>query len=243
VPINNARKNHDEMRSPNVILGAENGNARLRESNHRIANNFMTIATLLRYQTRQLAKAKLAFSADEVREILNETSHRIELVSRLHRRLAEPIAPDMLNLSPYLNDVAETAIDSLSSPGEVELEAISGDMCPVRADHALLIGLILGEVVTSAVRLARRAGVGSKLKLTCGPAEGRLEITLASHGAGLSERLDADWDDRLGLGVAKLLVAQLKAALTFESGDSGPVARLLVPTGIDLSDLDTAGEA
>jgi two-component sensor histidine kinase len=223
------------MRSPNVFLGAEDGSTRLRESNHRIANNLMTIATLLRYQTRQLIKAKSSFSADEVREIFDEAGQRIELVGRLHRRLAEPIAPDTLNLSPYLNDVAETAIDSLSSPGEVELEAISGDMCPVRADHALLIGLILGEVVTSAVRFARRAGVGSKLKLTCRPAEGRLEITLAGHGAGLSGRFDADWEAGPALGVAKLLVAQLKAVLTFESRDSGPVARLLVPTGFDLA--------
>lgn len=229
------------MRSSNVFLGAEDGSARLRESNHRIANNLMTIATLLRYQTRQLIKAKQSFSAEEVREIFNETGQRIELVSRLHRRLAEPIAPDTLNLSPYLNDVAETAIDSLSPPGEVELEAISGDMCPVRADHALLIGLILGELVTSAVKFARPAGVRSKLILTCGPADGRLEITLATEGAGVSGSFDAVPDDTLG--VAKLLVTQLKGTLTFESQASRPMARLFVPTGFDLADLAAAGEA
>ena len=232
------------MRSADILFDTEDGNARLRESNHRIANNLMTIATLLRYQTRQLVKANRSFSADEVREIFNETGQRIELVSRLHRRLAEPIAPDTINLSPYLNDVAETAIDSLSPPGEVELDPIAGDMCPVRSDHALLIGLIVGELVTSAVRFARGADGGrSRLKLTCGPADERMEITLSSAGSGVSRAFDPGRDDILGLGVAKLLVAQLKAGLTFDPSASGLVAHLLVPTGFDLSHLDVAGEA
>ena len=149
----------------------------------------------------------------------------------------------MLNLSPYLNDVAETAIDSLSPPGEVALEPISGDMCPVRANHALLIGLIVGELVTGAVKFARRAGVGGKLELTCGAGEGGIAIALASRGDGLSGRYDPDQDSSFGLSVAKLLVAQLKATLTFQSDAEGLVTRLLVPTGPDLAELDAAGEA
>src|ERR1700675_14673 len=93
------------MRSPKPTFDDEDGGARVRESNHRIANNLMTIATLLRYQTRQLAKANRSFNADELREISNEPGQRIELVGRLHPGRAEPIAPDTLNLSPYLNDV------------------------------------------------------------------------------------------------------------------------------------------
>ena len=231
------------MLSANVFFGDEQGSSRLRESNHRIANNLMTIATLLRYQTRQLLKSGRSFNPDEVREILSETGQRIELVSRLHRRLAEPVAPDTINLSPYLNDVAETAIDSLSPPGEVELDAIAGDMCPVRADHALLIGLIVGELVTGAVRFARRGGGKSRLKLTCGRAEERMEITLSSVGGGDGETFDPERDDMLGIGVAKLLVGQLKAVLTFEADARGVVARLLVPNGFDLSGVVAAGEA
>jgi len=231
------------MRPPDLFIGAEGGSSPLRESNHRIANNLMTIATMLRYQSRQLTKIGEAFSVDEVREILNGVGRRIELVSRLHRRLAEPVAPDMLNLSPYLNDVAETAIDSLTAPDEVALEPISGDMCPVRANQALLIGLIVGELVTNAVKSAREAGVGSKLKLTCGPADGGIEIALASDGAGPSEGYDPERDSGFGLSVVTLLVGQLKATLTFQTGVEGLMARLLVPIGLDLAELDAAGEA
>jgi two-component sensor histidine kinase len=231
------------MRPPDLFIGVEGGSAPLRESNHRIANNLMTIATMLRYQSRQLAKIGEAFSIDEVRDILNDVGQRIELVSRLHRRLAEPIAPDMLNLSPYLNDVAETAIDSLTAPGEVALEPISGDMCPVRANQALLIGLIVGELVTSAVKTARAAGVGSKLRLTCGAAESGIEIVLASDVAGVSGSYDPERDGGFSLSVARLLVGQLKATLTFQTGAEGLVARLLVPAELDLAHLDAAGEA
>lgn len=231
------------MQSSDLFIGAEGGTSPLRESNHRIANNLMTIATMLRYQSRELAKIGTTFSVDEVREILSDVGHRIELVSRLHRRLAEPIAPDMLNLSPYLNDVAETAIDSLSPPGEVALEPISGDMCPVRANQALLIGLIIGELVAGAVKNARRARVAGKLKLTCGPAAGGLEIALASGGVGVSGSSDPDHDCSFGFSVVKLLVGQLKASLTFQPVVAGVIARLVVPTGFDLAELNTAGEA
>jgi two-component sensor histidine kinase len=233
----------DIMQSSDLFIGVEGGTSPLRESNHRIANNLMTIATMLRYQSRELAKIGTTFSVEEVREILSDVGHRIELVSRLHRRLAEPIAPDMLNLSPYLNDVAETAIDSLSPPGEVALEPISGDMCPVRANQALLIGLIVGELVTNTVKFARRAGVGSKLKLTCGPAAGGIEIALASDGVGVSGSCDPDRDGGFSFSVMKLLVGQLKASLTFQSTAASLVARLVVPTGFDLAELNTAGEA
>jgi len=231
------------MQPSDLFIGVEGGTSSLRESNHRIANNLMTIATMLRYQSRELAKIGTTFSVDDVREILSEVGHRIELVSRLHRRLAEPIAPDMLNLSPYLNDVAETAIDSLSPPGEVALEPISGDMCPVRANQALLIGLIVGELVMNAVKLARRAKGGSRLELTCRLAESGIEIALASDGVGVSGSYDPDRDGSFGFSVVKLLAGQLKATLTIQPVAAGLVARLVVPTGVDLAELNTAGEA
>jgi two-component sensor histidine kinase len=231
------------MQTSDPFVGVEGQSSPLRESNHRIANNLMTIATMLRYQSRELAKIGTTFSVDDVREILSDVGHRIELVSRLHRRLAEPIAPDMLNLSPYLNDVAQTAIDSLSPPGEVALEPISGDMCPVRSNQALLIGLIVGELATGAVKIARRANAGCKLKLTCGPAAGGIEIALASDGVGVSGSYDPDRDGSFGYSVVKLLVRQLKATLTFQSIGAGIVTRLAVPTGFDLAELNAAGEA
>jgi two-component sensor histidine kinase len=116
-------------------------------------------------------------------------------------------------------------------------------MCPVRSDQALLIGLIVGELMASAVRFARRVGAGSKLALTCGRGDGGMEIGLGAGGAGVSRCFDPDRDGGVGLGVARLLVAQLKASLTFETGARGFVVRLLVPGGLDLADLDAAGEA
>jgi hypothetical protein len=87
------------MQPPNLLIGAKDGTDVVRESNHRIANNLMTIATLLRYQSRQLTKISRSFSADEVRDIFNDAGQRIELVSRLHRRLAEPISPKPPSIS------------------------------------------------------------------------------------------------------------------------------------------------
>jgi two-component sensor histidine kinase len=232
------------MRPPDLLVGFEDENSQLRESNHRIANNLMTVATLLRHQCRQLIGKKQSFGADEVREILNDASQRIEMVGRLHRRMAEPIAPDTLDLSPYLNDVAETAIDSLSPPGEVELEPISGDMCPVHASQALLIGLLVGDMVATVVKIARGAGARNRVKLTCGRREGGLEVAIAIESVRLPEAYDPDGQAG-GLVVAKLLAAQLKATLTFQPGPGGLVARLFVPTrtGPDLAELDVAGEA
>lgn len=231
------------MRSPDILVSLESGNSQLRESNHRIANNLMTVATLLRHQCRQLTSDRRPFGVDEVREILNEASQRVEMVGRLHRRMAEPIAPDSLNLSPYLNDVAETVIDTLSPPGEVELESISGDMCAVHASQALLIGLVVGDLVNMAVKRARRAGARSKLRLTCDRGDGVLEISVTDSGARPPGGDDPDGEG--GLGVAKLLAAQLKATLSFESGVSGFVARLSAPvkSGPDLAELGVAGEA
>jgi two-component sensor histidine kinase len=232
------------MRPPDLLVGFDGGNSELRESNHRIANNLMTVATLLRHQCRQLIGKRESFGAAEVREILDDASQRIEMVGRLHRRMAEPISPDMLNLSPYLNDVAETAIDALSAPGEVELAPISGDMCPVHASQALLIGLLVGDLVARVVKISRGAGARHRVKLTCERRDGGLEIGVANEGVALPEGHDTDGEVG-GLVVAKLLAVQLKATFTFQTGAGGLVARLFVPVraGPDLAELDVAGEA
>ena len=97
--------------------------------------------------------------------------------------------------------------------------------------------------MTNTVRRARRAKVASKLKLTCGPAENGIEIALASEGDGVSGGYDPNRDASFGFNVVKLLVGQLKATLTFQPVAAGLVARLIVPTGVDLAELHAAGEA
>jgi two-component sensor histidine kinase len=233
------------MPNPRFVVDFESGGSGLRESNHRVANNLMTIATLLRRQARELTSIDQPFTADQVRQILSEAGQRIEMVGRLHRRLAQPIAPNALNLSPYLHDVAETVIASLSAAGEVELAPISGEMCPIEAQQALLIGFLVGELACGAVRAIRSAEATTRLGLACRERDGGLEIVLAIQGARVSEGDEPGLGDGFGSSVARMLVAQLKATLTFQSGDIGCIARLFVPmrTGIDLSQVGAAGEA
>lgn len=199
------------------------------ESNHRIANNLAMIAALLRRQSREVALSGRTYTAAEVMAVLKELSERIDTVGRFHRLLAQPASEDTLELGAYLEEVTATAIASMAREDEISLVVNCEGGVRMRRTRALLVGFILGELVTNAVKYAYPAPGRGQLRLACAADHQAVRVSLADDGAGMPEGFDPARSGGLGLRLARLMSQELDASLAFASGGLGVTARLVVP--------------
>jgi two-component sensor histidine kinase len=165
--------------------------------------------------------------------VLREVEGRIEIVGRLHRLLAEGEQSDALNLGVYLKDVAEMAVSSLGYAERTELSHTSSPDCTVPAEQAILIGLIVGELVTNSLKYAHPTGIAGKISVGCRrTVEAIILVEVEDDGVGLPEGFDPMTQGCLGLHVVRSLAKQLGANPTFESDSLGLQVRLLVPARV-----------
>ncbi len=202
----------------------------MEEANHRIANNLSLVAGLVRLQASSLAKAGQTMSASEVCGLLTEVGNRIETVGQLHRLLAEAGRRPELELGAYLCDIARSVVSSLAFEGRARLVFDLQRVCMVPSHHALPIGLIVGELVTNALKYAHPAGVIGVVGIGCATDRtGTLLIEVSDDGVGLPEDFDPRSSGGLGMRLIRSLAQQLSAELSFHQTDLSLTVRLRLP--------------
>ena len=202
---------------------------RLREAHHRIANNLALIAGFVRLQSSQVAKAKRDLSAADACMMLEEMGARIETVGRLHHLLAGRRDSGLIDLGEYLNATCGILSQSvcLNRPVELSCDARS---CTIEPERAGLIGLIVTELVTNAIKYAHPAGAAGRIDVSCRrPGAGDLILTVSDDGVGLPEGFNPAKDGGLGMRVIRSLAEQMGAALDFRSSPLGLSVTVMAP--------------
>ena len=204
------------------------------EANHRIANNLAMIAGLARLQAGNVRDAEDRFTGREVRLMLQEFGGRVDAVARLHRLLANPGQPASIDLTDYLRGITEGVIATMSHAGSVDLRFDGEAECSISSKRALPLGLIVGELVTNAVKYAHPTGIAGQISIAChkGP-DGRIAVEVSDDGVGLPDGFDPMESTHLGLRLVRSLAQQLGAEITFEYDGLGlRVALNICPASI-----------
>jgi two-component sensor histidine kinase len=205
-----------------VPLSAANSNAPAMEANHRIANSLSILAVLVQMQKSSICKDSRVMSGEQVCAVLENIRGRLDAVARLHRLLADSQREGPIEVSGYLRGIAEAAISSISSAGHHELHFACDPGCLVAPEKALSLGLIVGELVTNAVKYSHPAGIGGQITLACrqGP-EGHLTIEVSDDGVGMPDGFDPMKHGHLGFTLIRSLANQLAAEITFHNDALG----------------------
>jgi two-component sensor histidine kinase len=210
---------------------ANKADTRLREAHHRIANNLALIAGFVRLQSSQVAKARRALSAADVCMMLEEVGARIETVGRLHHLLAGRAASGLVDLGEYLNSTCGILSQSVCLNRPIDLNC-DARTCAIEPERAGLIGLIVTELVTNAVKYAHPAGAAGRIDVSCRrPRAGDVILTVSDDGVGLPEGFNPAIDGGLGMRVVRSLAEQMGAALDFHSGPLGLTVTVTAPAG------------
>jgi two-component sensor histidine kinase len=205
----------------------ESLDSRLSEAHHRIANNLAMLVGFVRLHTSAVASDSRSLEASEAVAILEEIGVRIETVGRLHRLLSATPAGSHVDLADYLNSTCQAIEESFDLPTRVICRATPA---PCDSEAAGLIGLIVTELVTNAMKYAHPAGAPGRVEVACSPGrDGGLVIGVTDDGVGLPPDFDPATGGGLGFRVVRSMARQLRAETRFESGPLGLEVSLAIP--------------
>ncbi len=189
----------------------------LRELDHRMKNNFQTVAGLLQMQLRRAADAP-------AKAALQEALSRVESISAAHRSLYAP-GEDvrLVDMGVYLGDLCSSLAEALFLGEVVRLEC-EAEAGPLDRDRAVAVGLIVNELVTNAAKHAFADGRPGVIRVAFTRSDVGYRLLVEDDGMGLP----ADFRQRrqgLGRGLVEAFTHQAGGELRI---GEGPGARFEV---------------
>ncbi|PSB24936.1 AAA family ATPase [Stenomitos frigidus] len=183
----------------------------LKEIHHRVKNNLQIISGLLQLQAQSVTDASTI-------NILQESQHRIESMSLIHKKLYASSDFGEIDMADYIPSLSSHLLASYQiMPGHVTLQM---DIAPVllNIDQAIPCGLIVNELVSNALKYAFPGDRKGAIQIHLHPAaDNQVEFIIQDNGIGLPEAVHWEYAQSMGLSlVHDLVVEQLEGSLTVE---------------------------
>lgn len=200
--------------------------ALLQDTNHRIGNSLATVSSLLALQQ---ARSR----SDEVKAALEAAQGRVQAIASAHRRLRLGRDLETAQADEFLTAVVEDLRTTMPAGTNVEF-LTEFEPIVIKARDATTIGIVLGELVTNAIKHAfdgsRRGRIWTSLKRD---GQGVAVLSVADDGKGLDAGAAADGG--LGSMIIRQLATQFGGAPAYTPRDGGGTA-----VSVTLPSLDQA---
>lgn len=191
----------------------------LREANHRVANSFQLVTSLLSLQLDDIKDP-------EAQTRLREAIARVGILARLHKRLSNLDEADSMAFHRYLQELCADFESALSSDRRPVHIAVAVEPLALSLDEAIPLGLVVGELVT---RMAREADAGVTLRVALRRlSDGASRLVVEADGAGRGDQADAGEGADLGWKLVRSLLQQLGARIEPADG-AVPGTAVLIP--------------
>lgn len=187
----------------------------LKEVHHRTRNNLGLISSLVRLSARSA-------KGDEARELLADLGVRIDAVLGVHEQLERNESSDRLQLQPFLEGIADRIQSAFSTTRARVRIVVGGDDLYAEGRLGVDIGLIVGELVTNALKHAfvgREEGL-IEIELLGDEAGGELKLTVRDDGPGLPEGMSRpNRKSSLGWRVVETMAARYDGRIEVTNED------------------------
>jgi two-component sensor histidine kinase len=200
------------------------------EANHRIANHLAMLAALGRLQAKGVGRTPVALSGKDVQRLLEDFAGRLETVSEIHRLLAHRPGGAPVDMAGYLDKIAQGLVSSLAENSQTSVHCVFPDGFVLPAEQAVALGLLVGELVTNALKYSHPAGVAGAIAIEASRYDDdTIAIEVADDGVGLPEGIDPHESESLGFRTIRLLANRLGASISFDSQELGLSCILHIP--------------
>ncbi len=171
----------------------------LREIHHRVKNNMQLLISLLRLQADKIEDKKYA-------DMFKEGENRISSMSLIHEKLYQ--TQDFANIN--FGEHIKSLVDGLfvSHGADTNKVSLNIDIKDVSIDleNAIPCGLIINELVSNSLKYAFPQEREGEISIALRPFnEDEIELTVSDDGVGISEDLDIEKTDTMGLTLVKVL--------------------------------------
>jgi PAS domain S-box-containing protein len=181
----------------------------IREFGHRVKNSLLIVASLL-------GIAKKDVRDPSALGVLSDTEARISSILSVYRRLDLAGTPGSLDFGPYLRDLSESILRSLSrDPLGISLKI---DVCSLMMDtkRAITLGLIANELLTNSLKHAFPGGGAGSISVSLASRGGRVSLTVADDGAGLPADIDPGRSASMGMMLLRELTRELGGSVAVD---------------------------
>jgi two-component sensor histidine kinase len=195
--------------------------ARLHETNHRVANSLQLAMSMLMRDAQKIADPR-------ARALIAETATRVGTIALMHRALLAP-AETGFAFDAYLHAVLDSLRTAFCTERGIRL-LTQADPVAVDVDCGTMLGLVVHELVTNAIK---HAGPGTRtVQVSCGyDRDGAVWIEVEDDGvgmpAGTTLRRGAS-----GLGLAVTLLATVDGTMT--PGDCARGTKFIIKVPADV---------
>jgi PAS domain S-box-containing protein len=190
--------------------------ARKKEIHHRIKNNLQVISSLLDLQVEKFSE-KEAIQAKEILEAFRESQNRVISMSLIHEELYKGKETDTLDFSAYLQKLVKNLFQTYSLGSDniclcMDLE----ENAFFNMDTAVPLGIIVNELVSNSLKHAFTENDEGEIRIQLCREHKDNEIdrscftmTVSDNGKGISENIEMESLETLGLQLVSILVEQL----------------------------------
>jgi two-component sensor histidine kinase len=197
----------------------ERSSTLFRELQHRVANNLQFVSALLWLRRKNLKSDSAGADA------LDAARARLDMMSRVHRRLHDPKSVDV-PIGDYLEALCTDLIQA-SDSAWVRL-TVRAEPVVLDLEALMSASLIVAELVTNSLKHAFHGREDGEITVNIAAAEGSCTLTVADDGPGIADDFGKTKSNSLGQGILNSLARQLHGRIVFEHG-AGMVARLVFP--------------
>ena len=194
-------------------LSINEKNTLLKEIHHRVKNNLAIVSSLLDLQSAGIDDPKFL-------NLFSECQNRIYSIALVHNMLYQSRNISDINFGEYINKLTDSLISTyLPSASPIDVETNVKDV-KFNIDRSIYCGLIINELFTNAVKHAFPNGRKGKITIDISTEKDSLYcLRCSDDGIGLSDKIDTDHMETLGLKLIAVLVEQLKGKLKISRGN------------------------
>ena len=192
----------------------------MREVNHRVQNSLQLVNAMLHLQERDAA-------SEEVRGQFERARQRLTAVAMVHRRLWRTDKIGDVRLDTFLPELVDELVKVWGAQWGSNIKL---DAAPVSlpTDKAIIVGLIITELMTNAVKYAYGGSAGPIVIEAKDYGSGRLNVSVSDRGSGLQPKQGGSG---FGSRLIEALVRQLGGSLEMQDNRPGVRAALSFPLG------------
>lgn len=189
----------------------EEKEALLKETHHRIKNNFGVIVSLLRLQSKRTKEEALL-------EALKETEFRIRCMGFVHEKLHESESLDELKVRDYLNSLIDNLV-TVYGAKERQIKVLTNmSEVSLSPKKAIPLGFITSELVSNSFKHAFKNGNGGIIKIDLNEKDQEtFELKISDNGSEPGRDLNMEKVTSLGLNLVRTFVNQLNGSLELDT--------------------------
>jgi two-component sensor histidine kinase len=180
----------------------------LQEMHHRVKNNLLSIAAILRMERRRTASPEAA-------RVLSESISRIDGMAATHDLLSREEHIGTTQIGDIATKLVGVVSAYLIPPSlRVEFEVKAGSV-EVHSKKALTLALVLNELLANAIEHGMAERAAGKVRIGAWEEEDHVRCIVADDGAGLPPDLDITQMTSLGLALVRDMTRdQLRGTFT-----------------------------